>query len=281
MPEIGAVDRFFMFFPVTLSALIILALLGLAVIAGDLARRRWTQRRGEELDFDKEGYVLTVASGLLALLLGFTFSMAIDRFDTRRGMVVEEANGIYSTYLMAQTFGEPDRSRISATLVRYVDHRIVAAQNADADRAEELFREGREIKIVLWSEALAATRNLRDDVASSFLQATTDALAVGAAREAARVGRIPPRIHIALWLFSMITAAVFGFSFQGRGKRVAMATIVVLQTMALLMILDLDGPTSGAIREPQWAMADLKLRLAEAPPARFQPAAEAAPPVPD
>jgi len=277
MTEFSATDRFFMFFPSIPLVLAVMALLALAAFSGHLAHRWWLRRSASvEWDFDKEGYVLSVSSGLLALLLGFTFSMAIDRFDARRGMVVEEANGIYSTFLMAQTFGAADRDRISATLVRYVDHRLEAAKNSDQERAVELFREGRTIKVQLWSEALAATRNLRDDVASQFLQTATDALAVGAAREAARIGRIPPRIYIALWLFSAITAAVFGFAFQGRGKPVALTTIVVLQTLALAMILDLDRPTSGAIREPQWAMEDLKLRLAEAPPSAYQPAAEPA-----
>lgn len=274
MAELGVMDRFFMWFPGGWIIVGLLVLLGASALLGHVARNYAAKRRGEELEFDKDGHVLAVASGMVALLLGFTFAMAIDRFDTRRSMVVEEANGIYSSYLMAQTFDEPDRSRISDTLKLYVDHRLKAATNDDPDNAQALFFEGRAIKVRLWSEALAATQDLRDDVASGFLSETTNALAVGAAREAARIGRIPPRIHVVLWLFSAITSAVFGFTYQGRGRFAAMAIVVFLQTMALVMILDLDRPTSGAIREGQWAMEDLKLRLADSPPARFQPAGQ-------
>lgn len=39
--------------------------------------------------------------GLLGLLLGFTFAMAVGRYDTRRGLVLKEANAIGTTYLRA------------------------------------------------------------------------------------------------------------------------------------------------------------------------------------
>ncbi|MEO8308709.1 MAG: hypothetical protein ABI616_11795 [Pseudomonadota bacterium] len=62
---------------------------------------RW---RGATVDEAGKSHVSSLQGallGLLALLLGFSFSMAISRYDTRRSLVLEEANAIGTTYLRA------------------------------------------------------------------------------------------------------------------------------------------------------------------------------------
>jgi hypothetical protein len=57
---------------------------------------RYTQQRtprGKDRFVGIQGAVL----GLLSLLLAFTFAMAVDRYDTRRGLVLKEANAIGTT----------------------------------------------------------------------------------------------------------------------------------------------------------------------------------------
>ncbi|MBO9519032.1 MAG: hypothetical protein J7493_13280 [Porphyrobacter sp.] len=275
MAGLNAAERLFVVIPLYDLVLVILALLSLSAVGGIWLRRRFSKKAPEDVTFDGEGYVVTAASGLLALLLGFTFAMAVDRFDERRMLVIDEANGIYSTYLMAQTFPEPDSGRISATLLAYLDHRLEVAQKSPWDKGQGLIQRDRELKLRLWSESLAATRNLRDDVASSYLQTAAQALEVGATREAIRLARIPPFIHVVLWVFSAITVAAFGFSYYGRARWLGLCVIIVLQTLALTLILDLDRPTTGIMRESQWAMEDVKRRLHNAPPSVFEPSAPA------
>jgi len=76
----------------------------------------------------QEGYVVSAVLGLLALLLGFTFSMATDRFDARRALVLEEANAVGTAYLRAQLLDEPHRQRTTDLLLRYTDTRIALAK---------------------------------------------------------------------------------------------------------------------------------------------------------
>src|SRR5262245_54435690 len=87
----------------------------LAGLLGAWSRRRFERRGGDEKEegSGQEGYVVSAVMGLLALLVGFTFSMAIDRFDTRREHVLTEANAIGTTYLRTQLLEEPHRARIS------------------------------------------------------------------------------------------------------------------------------------------------------------------------
>ena len=55
--------------------------------------------------------------GLLALLTGFTFSIAIGRFETRRELVLEHANAVGTAYLRVQLLPEPHLARMSGLIV--------------------------------------------------------------------------------------------------------------------------------------------------------------------
>lgn len=260
--------------PQPLFALAMFSLLALAAVIGKWARRYWTQKPGSlELEATQEGYVVSAVLGLLALLMGFTFSMAVDRFDSRISLVTEEANALSSTYLMAQTFPEPHRSRISANLVSYVDNRLVLGREHNRAKVAALLDESQAMQTTLWSSALAAASSLRDDVASNFLDKTTEAIDAGERRVAARQLHIPTRVHMVLLVYMFITAGVMGFAFANAPQYVSSGTLFVLLTMSMVLIVDLDRPTSGAIVESQDAMENLKARLAEIPPSAFNPQA--------
>ena len=71
-----------------------------------------------------EGYVVSAVLALMGLLLGFTFALSVDRFETRRALVLQEANAIGTAYLRSQALTEPHRSRMSKALVDYTNNRI-------------------------------------------------------------------------------------------------------------------------------------------------------------
>ena len=62
--------------------------------------------------------------GLLGLLLGFTFAMAVERFDTRRGLIVKEANALGTTHLRASLLPDAHQAPVKDLLRRYVDVRL-------------------------------------------------------------------------------------------------------------------------------------------------------------
>ena len=102
---------------------------GVIVLGTDVGRSRHRiraanapgqhRRRGrmKTRDSGSEGYVVSATLGLLALLLGFTFSLAIQRFETRRELVLADANAIGTAYLRVQLLDEPHRSRLSGLLI--------------------------------------------------------------------------------------------------------------------------------------------------------------------
>ncbi len=256
--------------PQPLFALGLLTLLALCAVLGARLRRGRSEKPSLlEIETTEEGYVVSAVLGLLALLMGFTFSMAVDRYENRRALVTEEANAIYSTYLLSQTFAEPHRSRISGILVAYADNRLALGREHDRERGARLLAESKAIQARLWSSALAATSGLRDDISSNFLDKTAEAMDVGERRLAARQAHIPSRVHIILLVYMFITAGVMGFAFANSPQYVTSGTLFVLLTISMVLIVDLDRPTSGAIVESQRAMENLQARLQAIPPTAF------------
>src|SRR5262245_9726116 len=95
--------------PPSLIGLALFAAVIIALLAGHVA----SMRLGRPLEDSAETFVVSSVFGLLALLLGFTFALAIDRYETRRILVQQEANAINTAYTRAQLLDEPHRSRIS------------------------------------------------------------------------------------------------------------------------------------------------------------------------
>src|SRR6478735_9623096 len=82
-----------------LFSMLLASLIGYAIRRWEIRR---AERREEVVEHSQESYLVGGILGLLALLLAFSFSMALDRYEERRHLVVKEANAIGTAYLRAQ-----------------------------------------------------------------------------------------------------------------------------------------------------------------------------------
>src|SRR6266550_2160375 len=95
---------------------------GLAAYVGDVLRKRaHAFKQGERHDFNT---VQAATFTLLALIIGFTFSMAVSRYDQRKNLEETEANAIGTEYLRADLLPAGDASRVRELLRRYITERI-------------------------------------------------------------------------------------------------------------------------------------------------------------
>ena len=216
----------------------------------------------------KEDFVISAILGLLALLLGFTFSLALDRFDTRRTLVVEEANAIGTTYLRAQTFDEPHRSRLSRLLLHYVDNRLAAGSASDLPQMQQQLAITDALQTQLWAETVAAVGPKRDGISSAFLTSMNQTIDLAASRKAARIAHVPARVFATLLIYMAAAACSLGYIFADV-RRIVGASLLLLITLAFQLIVDIDRPVSGTMKESQQPMQDLKVSLSAQPPAVF------------
>jgi hypothetical protein len=224
---------------------------------------------GEKSD-DGGGYIVSSTLGLLALLMGFTFSLAVDRFETRRQLVLQEANAIGTTYLRTQMLEPADRARISKMLVDYTDNRIILAK-APIDQVPTLLAKNDQMLTDLWTATLAAWPSIKGlDFSSAYLDSMNNLIDLDAARMAARLARVPSAVFFVLFVYVITSAGVLGYAGankkEGRG---ATGFLFILFVISLLLTLDIDRPRGGRITESQAPMERLRASLAAQPPSVF------------
>lgn len=210
------------------------------------------------------GGVQGAVLGLLALLLGFTFSMAVNRYETRRDLVLKEANAIGTTWLRAGLLPEAERAPVKDLLRRYVDVRIeLQKQAGDPAKAAEGLRQSSVIEGELWKHAEAAGLAAPNPITATFITTLNEMIDTDAERVAAQRNRIPEEV----WLLLIVVAAAGCFaSGYGGGANGARSLftglfVPVLVAVVMMLIFDLMHTREGAIAISQQPMLDLKASM--------------------
>jgi hypothetical protein len=247
---------------VTIAILALVSMLG-AAGAGTLLRRyyfrRWEEAPGDD---SREGHIVSAMLGLLALLLAFTFSLTIDRFETRRERVVDEANAIGAAYRYTQLIPEPNRERISELLLAYVDNRIELAELTFLPASSDpRLRKNDLLLDELWLEAEDALPTIEaTPYADTYLLTVNELVVLDSVRKAERSAHIPMQVHALLLAYMIVTSAFLGFVLT-RHTQIAMLMLIILLAMSYTVIIDIDRPTIGTIRESQQPMKLLKAEM--------------------
>ena len=254
--------------PLGLAWLGLVALFAGAAELGYALRRRMV-RQGRSADDDAHvGYVISAALGLLALLLGFTFSVALSRYEARRDLVVAEANAIGSVLLLAELAPAADRARLTLLLDDYGRTRLAFADpDADPARLATLAAETERLQAAVW----AATGRIGDGslqplVWRALLDAVGGAIDRAEERDAAFDEHVPARVIVMLLVYATVTAGMLGFALGGsvsRHRGVAVALFGLL-AIAIVLILDLDRPRSGSIVVSQRPIEQVAARASRA-----------------
>jgi hypothetical protein len=139
--------------------LVVTGLFGLLLVATELGFRRGRVIRGTLEDPAKSELTTLQGAmvGLLALLLAFSFAMAESRFETRRQLVLEEANAIGTTYLRSQALAEPYQTKVVTLLREYVANRLkYYAAGIAPEKLDEDNQQTDQLQKQLWSQAMDA-----------------------------------------------------------------------------------------------------------------------------
>lgn len=216
--------------------------------------RRRTRRGPAGEQEDNEGIggnYLTASLTLLALLVGFSFSMGVDRYNTRSHMVRDEANAISTTYRRLATMTEPDRTTLGPSFMFYLEAReaFSSAHTSDQIHAADLRTD--EMQMRLWSTA-THTLAAPDPSSRAVLEAINAMFNVAASRRAALEFVIPHTVLAALLLYGAIAAAFLGYSHPIKRRYFVASTIQFgLLALAFTLIIDLDRPRTGLVEVSQ------------------------------
>ncbi len=224
---------------------------------------RFVQSRTDSEVKTLTGSIQASILGLLALLLGFTFSMSMQRFDNRNMALIDEANVIGTAALRVQLLPEQYKHEAHEMLRNYVDLRAAIGQ-LDLTKREERARYNKQITDLqseLWSLAIEATNDdPRPVTTGAFVKSLNDVIDSQGRRNAILQMHVPELILILLFVVFISSGGILGYSGGISGKRIiAPVTLVsLLITLIVFIIIDLDRPKRGLIQVNQEVMIELQ-----------------------
>lgn len=254
-----------------LIASILFASMALCIELGYRIGRRY-QRSSDE---PSKTQIITIQGsliGILALLLGFTFSLSLQRFDSRSEAMVDEANAIGTAYLRAQLLPASVREPTLKALAGYLNLRVRAGTLSldHAYQRQAMLDQASQQQALLWRYALQAAEEAPNPVTSGlFLQALNEMIDAYGRRDAALNRHVPEIVLSLLYTTFLMAGIILGYSAGVAGHRASFATYIMVGLIVLLvfLIIDLDRPRRGLIQVSHKSLVDLEKAMARPGPA--------------
>jgi hypothetical protein len=256
---------------ILLELAILLGAIGVFVLALEVGFRLGVRRqaRTDEPDKTHANALHGAVLGLLALLLGFTFAMAVSRYESRKTLMIDQANAIGTAALRGSLLPPPHAERTAALFREYVDSRLQynAAGTNDARIAAAEERAAR-IEKELWNiSRTLLTEDPRSQPASLYTQALNAVFDIREQRRFALNDRVPAAVTFMLFIVSMTAMGLIAYScgLNGRRRPLANLTFACLIALVLVIILDIDAPRVGFVTVSPESLLRLQQSLNPAP----------------
>jgi hypothetical protein len=230
--------------PWVVFALALLAQWAAAYVGDFVGRRRGRPSADEQKEFDT---VQTATLTLLAIVIGFSFSMAVSRYDQRKNYEEAEANAIGTEYVRADLLLAEDAARARDLLKRYLDRRIAYYQARDKRDVSRIDAETGKLQAELWSTVLPTASARQNGMTALVVSGMNDVLNSQGYTQAAWWNRIPAGAWGLMGLIAISSSALIGFGERREGV-VLFSVLPVIVALAFLLIADIDSPRGGLIR---------------------------------
>jgi hypothetical protein len=255
------------------EALIAGILLALALAATESGFRLGRRAKSQVSEGTKALISVIAGSvlGVVGLLLGFTISMAVSRFEMRKQLVLEEANAIGTSFLRTQLLPEQDRDYISSRLRQYVYLRTRHVRAGDDLRIlndPAALKAAREESTALqkdfWTRAVSCARKDPNMVPTGMLlQSLNQVIDLDAARWMAYKNHVPEAVIYVDSLVALLATTLIGYSIGLAGERHFFSESLLCLAIVLVIsvVIDIDRPRRGMVTVDQQPMLDLQQQL--------------------
>ena len=251
-------------FPVLMLFVVWISVHAVTECAWRVGRRRGVTRESN-VSVEPASALLAV----LGLLLAFTVSMAVDRFDARKQLVIDEANAIGTAELRARFLSEAARARSRALLDVYLDRRVRWGEEAGDEATQgRLAREATDYQNQLWQIAVEASTPT--PIFALYESALNQMIDLAAERAHVRANRIPETVLLLLVTTALLATGLFA-GVLGRNKkknRFDLHLLAFVTWLVVAFIVDLDRPRRGWVQVSQEPLVRLQEAWRGAPPAR-------------
>ena len=233
-------------------ALIIAGVILVGTIISLEAGFRWGRRDSAlnpKLQYEGISAVEASAYALLGLLLGFSFSGAMARMDSKRDLVVSEANAIGTAYLRVDLLAEATQPAIREQYRRLIEARVNVYQHrGDPERAGPELATVLATQQTIWNMSVAATASSPGS-AVLVIPPINEMIDLGTALRVSTETHLPGLILILLVGAAILSGLLAGYSMAKRRQRSWFHVVAYAALLAITVytVLDLDHPRFGLI----------------------------------
>ena len=211
------------------------------------------------------GQVLGVSLGLMSLLLSFTFSIAIDRYDARRTLVLVEANAIGTAYRRVDILAEPLRTALIVQFRDYTRVRIGFYEAGDDEaKLADIDHQTGVLQNQMWVTTTQAVRSLPNtDFTAALMESMNHMFDQTPARKAALAAHIPAAVLVGLTVLLVTNALMLGAVLgENRRRHTFLALLLlVLLSFTMTLVVDIDRPRQSHVRINQGPLLDLRAAM--------------------
>lgn len=236
-------------------ASIILILLLVSFLSFYLGKRNYHKGPSDSSEF-----ISTNILGLLALILGFSFSMEIERYESRRLLALEEANTVSTAYLRSETINFPSHEEVKNLFKKYIGLRVAAYESPEPTK---FFKDIELVKGEIWESFVKVTARDRGELESAYMQSLNEMFDTGNTRTKALMKMMPISFYL---LILMLAATAVGFINYDRGQKSdndhgRSIVFVILFSIVFVFIFDMDHPRRGLINISQAPLIEVQQQI--------------------
>jgi uncharacterized membrane protein len=230
----------FVLFPIALATM-----LGATWLGGRYATRRAvTSDQREEFNV-----VQTATLTLLGLIIGFTFSMAVSRYDLRKILEEEEANAIGTEYLRADLLPEADAAKVRALLKEYTGLRVRFFSIREGAELAQVNDRTAKLQADLWAAVRAPALAQPNPITALAVSGMNDVINAQGYTQAAWWNRIPHAAWLLMAAIGFCGTFLVGLGAHTPGAQGRVrAVLPIVLAIAFFLIADIDAPRGGLIR---------------------------------
>jgi hypothetical protein len=217
----------------------------LAARIGDSVRKKI--RPLEETQREDFGVVIAATLTLLGLIIGFSFSMAITRYDQRKNYEEAEANAIGTEYVRADLLPSGDAARVRDLLKQYLNQRVLSYTTRDAVQLGRIDIDTAQLQNELWSTVQRVAAVNQTPVIALALSGMNDVLNSQGYTQASWWNRIPVAAWVLMTAIAICCNLLIGYGAH-RTDRLLFFVVPTVVSISFFLIADIDSPRRGIIR---------------------------------
>ncbi len=226
-----------------------------AMIGASFLRR---QRKLEEDVRQDFGVILAATLTLLGLIIGFSFSMAVSRYDQRKNYEEAEANAIGTEYVRADLLPAADAAKVRALLRNYLDQRVLFYMTRDEQQIQQINARTAQLQTELWSAILPPAAAQPTPTVALAVSGMNDVLNSQGYTQAAWWNRIPIAAWVLMAVIAICCNVLVGYGARNvKAEGILLLILPFVVSIAFFLIADIDSPHGGVIHVNPHNLASL------------------------